>query len=287
MYKQVSGWWGWRLLAVLAVLWVLLSPMHGQAAATSMLPQALLVVVDSDTDTMSVHVDLGASSDVPQTWQLPAGAQVQVLRDSPLPDAVEALTVPSKMRRWLRFDGKPTATAAPTPTPYVRGTVDGTLDVTQRDASLAVAPAQRGAQHRFVEIRCATCDAEWVLIIMNQLPRYAPIVVYAPGAVDWPGLWRIQAKPVAETSLPALGQVVTLFERTSESVQSRPTWNGQRTRVTQPPERFVEADGRIQLMRLTVCLVGVLLCSLAGFYLAVAVMRRMHAAVGYRADDQK
>ena len=52
-------------------------------------------------------------------------------------------------------------------------------------------------------------------------------------------------------------------------------------------ERFREVDGRTQLLRITLCLVGVLLCSLAGFYLAVAVMRRMHAAVGYRPDDRR
>jgi hypothetical protein len=65
------------------------------------------------------------------------------------------------------------------------------------------------------------------------------------------------------------------------------SWQSTVTEIKQAPERFREVDGRTQLLRITLCLVGVLLCSLAGFYLAVAVMRRMHAAVGYRPDDRR
>lgn len=280
----------------LAVLCVLLlwsglwlgSPTHSQAAAQSVVPRAMLVIVEPTTQGVNyrVHVDLGEAVDVAQTWQVPAGAQVQMIDDSPLPDVVSDLMVPSKTRRLLRFDGKPTAAPAPTLTPYVRGTTGPAPVVEFSNQTVVIAPVDRlNTQHRFAEVTCATCDATWILALVNQLPMYAPIVVFADGVVDWPDLWRIQALPVAETTVPALGSVVTLFERTAD-VSALPTVALGMRVSAQPPERFVEADGRTQLLRFTVCLVGVLLCSLAGFYLAVAVMRRMHAAVGYRPEDR-
>ena len=292
-YRIALGRW--------VVLWVFLVwgglwlgvPTRSQAAAQSIVPQSMLVIVEQTDQGVDyrVHVDLGEAVDMAQTWQVPIGAQVQSIDDSPLPDAVSALMVPSKNRRLLRFDGKPTAVPAPTLTPYVRrdmGVNTGReVAVTVANQLVTIAPSNPPyTQHRFVQVTCATCDAAWLLALVRQLPVHAPVVVIADGVVTWSGMWRVQALPVAETAVPALGEVVTLFERTADDVDVLPTVARGTRAAVQPPERFVEADGRTQLLRLTVCLVGVLLCSLAGFYLAVAVMRRMHAAVGYRPEDR-
>jgi hypothetical protein len=249
-------------------------------------PQALMIIVTADNQ-VRVHVDLGMAQGMQEQWQVPAGSRVVDLPTSPLPVVVDALMLPVNQRRMLRFDGKPTVTPAPTATAYaLHDPQPFMLNQAGEQVTLLI-PADSGGMHRFVEVTCAGCDIDWVLPLVNQLPVHAPVVVFAPGTSEWPGLWRIQSRAVAGSDLPALAPAVTLFERTAESVVRPLSWQSTVTAVKQPPERFREVDGRTQLLRITLCLVGVLLCSLAGFYLAVAVMRRMHAAVGYRPDDRR
>jgi len=54
-----------------------------------------------------------------------------------------------------------------------------------------------------------------------------------------------------------------------------------------PVEQFAYRDGRSRLLTVVLCLVGVLFLSVSSFYLSLAVMRRMHAAVGYNPNDGK
>ena len=111
-------------------------------------------------------------------------------------------------------------------------------------------------------------------------------MVYANGRVEMAGAWLIRVQPVNDTYLPALATVAHLFERLPDSPIAGLTWRkGTSKAESFPPERFVEVDGRQKLGRVLVCLMGVLFCSLASFYIGVAVMKRMHAAVGYRPEQ--
>jgi hypothetical protein len=62
------------------------------------------------------------------------------------------------------------------------------------------------------------------------------------------------------------------------------TGSAQSAEVT-APVRVVIADGTQTLMRLVLCLVGVLLLSVASFYGALALTKRMHSAVGFRREN--
>ena len=249
-------------------------------------PQALMIIVEANQQ-LRVHVDLGMARSMQEQWQVPLGSQVVDVPTSPLPRVVEALMLPVNQRRLLRFDGKPTQTPAPTATAYVlRDSQPFMLRQVGNQVTVLI-PADSSGMHRFVELTCAECPDDWVLPLVNQLPEEAPVVVFAPGTSEWPGLWRIQSKAVDGGDLPPLAAAVTLFERTADPVTAMVSWQSTVTEIKQAPERFREVDGRTQLLRITLCLVGVLLCSLAGFYLAVAVMRRMYAAVGYRPDDRR
>jgi hypothetical protein len=127
----------------------------------------------------------------------------------------------------------------------------------------------------------------WPTDFLNMLPPYAPIVVYAPGAVQLSGAALIQILPVtSKSSVPALGDVVHLFERLPDAQLASPTWRtGTVSAATYPPKRMVEVDGRMTLLRVVLCLVAVLFSSIASFYLSMAVLRRMHAAVGYKPEQ--
>ncbi|MFM7678772.1 MAG: hypothetical protein ACKO83_07965, partial [Roseiflexaceae bacterium] len=137
------------------------------------------------------------------------------------------------------------------------------------------------------QLTCAQCAPTWPTDILAMLPPYAPIVVYAPGAAQLSGAALIHILPVTSSSnVPALGDVVHLFERLPDQQLASPTWRaGTVSAATFPPKRMVEVDGRMTLLRVVLCLVAVLLSSIASFYLCMAVLRRMHAAVGYKPEQ--
>ncbi len=274
------------VMLAMIVLWIRPVAASIDAGNETIRPQAVMIIVEADQQ-FRVQVDLGSARSVQEQWLAPLGSQVVSVPISPLPSVVEALMLPANQRRMLRFDGKPTQTPAPTATAYALRDVQPFMLTQSGDQVAVVIPADSGGMHRFVELTCAGCASDWVLPLVNQLPVQAPVVVFAPGTSDWPGLWRIQSMAVAESDLPALAAAVTLFERTDDVVTAPVRWQSTVVAVKQAPERFREVDGRTQLLRITLCLVGVLLCSLAGFYLSIAVMRRMHAAVGYRPDDRR
>ena len=167
-------------------------------------------------------------------------------------------------------------------TPYVPRTV---AEVTVLPPNrVQTAPQDVGS--RFVAVACATCPPRWEVALLNQLPAYAPMVIFAPGAVQLHGAWLIHIMPVSDAELPALGDVVHLFARLPDQRIEAPTWqSGRVVAATYPLERRVEVDGRVTLIRIVFCLVAVLFCSIASFYMAMAVMRRMHAAVGYKPEQ--
>ena len=269
----------------IAVQWGMVST-HAAASDPLIVPQAALVVIGAD-DTRTLVVDLGMATSFRETWELPLPVQATVLDSSPLPLVVQQLMLPTNNRNLLIFNGAATATPAPTTTPYVPNPVVPFMLGEHVDNRIVINnPADAGGYHRFVQLTCANCASGWELAVLNQLPVYAPIVVYANGRVEMAGAWLIRVQPVNDTDLPALATVAHLFERLPDSPITGLTWRkGTSKAESFPPERFVEVDGRQKLGRVLVCLMGVLFCSLASFYIGVAVMKRMHAAVGYRPEQ--
>jgi hypothetical protein len=249
-------------------------------------PQAALVVIGAD-DTRTLVVDLGMATSFRETWELPLTVQATVIDSSPLPLVVQLLMLPINNRNLLIFSGAATATPAATATAYVPNPVMPFMLGEHVDNRIVINnPADVGGHHRFVQLTCTNCALGWELTVLNQLPIYAPMVVYANGRVEMPGAWLIRVQPVSDTNLPALATVAHLFERLPNSPITALTWRNGATRAEAfPPERFIEVDGRQKLGRVLVCLMGVLFCSLASFYIGVAVMKRMHAAVGYRPEQ--
>lgn len=270
----------WRYGALLLVS-MLVPHMVVQAAPQVITPHAAMLVIAAD-DTRRLTLDLGDARASEETLDIPAGAVLTPRTESPLPAIVAQLMVPATTQNYLLFKGEPTATPAPTQTPYVPRVV----------AQITVQPPNRiqttlaAAGARFVDVSCDTCQSGWEQALLNQLPAHAPIVIYAPGAVQMNGAWLIHVTPVTGTDMPALGDVVQLFARLPDQQIEAPTWrSGRVVAATYPPERRVEVDGRATLARIVFCLVAVLFCSLASFYMALAVMRRMHAAVGYKPEQ--
>lgn len=270
---------------VVALQWGIVST-HAADSDPLIVPQAALVVIGAD-DTRTVVVDLGMATSIRETWELPLTVQAAVIDSAPLPLVVQQLMLPTNNRNLLIFSGAATATPAATATAYVPNPVMPFVLGEHVDGHIIINnPADVGGSHRFVQLTCVNCASDWELAVLNQLPTYAPIVVYANGRVEMPGAWLIRVQPVSDTNLPALATVAHLFERLPNSPITAITWrNGATPAQSFPPERFVEVDGRQKMGRVLVCLVGVLFCSLASFYIGVAVMKRMHAAVGYRPEQ--
>ncbi|NBU63262.1 MAG: hypothetical protein EBS29_01930 [Chloroflexia bacterium] len=271
-------------VVILGVLW---GGLPTQAATEPVVnPQAALIVIDA-SDVRMVVVDLGMARSTREAWELPLTVQATALESSPLPRIVQQLLVPTNNRNLLIFSGAATATPAPTATAYVTSPVRPFTLGAHVDGHIVINnPADAGGQHRFVQLSCVQCASGWELTILNQLPTYAPIVVYANGRAELAGAWLIRVQPIKGTDLPALATVAHLYERLPDSPLTGLTWRKGAVRAEAfPPERFVEVDGRQQMGRVLVCLVGVLFCSLASFYIGVAVMKRMHAAVGYRPEQ--
>jgi len=282
--------WYIRFFAILCAVFIAvqwgISSTHATDSDPLIVPQAALVVIGAD-DTRSLVVDLGMATSARETWELPLTVQATVIDSSPLPLVVQQLMLPTNNRNLLIFSGAATATPAATATAYVPNPVMPFMLGEHVDNRIVINnPADAGGHHRFVQLTCANCASGWELTVLNQLPVYAPIVVYANGRVEMPGAWLIRVQPVSDTNLPALATVANLFERLPNSPITALTWrNGATPAQSFPPERFIEVDGRQKMGRVLVCLVGVLFCSLASFYIGVAVMKRMHAAVGYRPEQ--
>jgi hypothetical protein len=282
--------WYIRCFAMLCAVFIAvqwgISSTHATDSDPLIVPQAALVVIGAD-DTRTLVVDLGMATSFRETWELPLTVQATVIDASPLPLVVQQLMLPTNNRNLLIFSGAATATPAATATAYVPNPVMPFMLGEHVDGHIVINnPADVGGHHRFVQLTCTNCASGWELAVLNQLPTYAPMVVYANGRVEMPGAWLIRVQPVSDTNLPALATVANLFERLPNSPITALTWrNGATPAQSFPPERFIEVDGRQKMGRVLVCLVGVLFCSLASFYIGVAVMKRMHAAVGYRPEQ--
>ena len=272
-----------RVTWVVMLGWALYATMpQTYAQSPAVQPQAALVVIAPD-DSRSLVIDVGDARTEREQLVLPPAVHAGAVPDSPLPRIVAELMLPSTPARYLLFNGEATATPAPTQTPYVpRPVAQYTL---QDSILLTTNDAAPGA--RFVQLTCAQCAPTWTTDILNTLPAYAPIVVYAPGAVQLSGAALIHVLPVTSNSgVPALGDVVHLFERLPNQQLASPTWRaGTVSAATFPPKRMVEVDGRMTLLRVVLCLVAVLFSSIASFYMSMAVLRRMHAAVGYKPEQ--
>jgi hypothetical protein len=243
-------------------------------------PVAALVFVTDDS-RVTVHIDLGDAGAMMQQWEVASEVTLRTLPDSPLPTLVRA----------LQLNGEPTPQPVPTLTPYVRReSVPFMIGERTTDSAAVVIPADVSSSgHRFVELTCATCASGWEQLILAQLPDRAPIVVVAPTVAQIDGAWRIKAQPVnmsGELADDAEARA-TLFVRQKD----RPVGGVELTEMRQiadtPFVQFNYVDGRPRLLRVVLCLVVVLFMSVSSFYLSIAVMRRMHAAVGYNPNEGK
>lgn len=270
----------WVMLVTLVCL--LGTSVAGVRASTAVVvPRAAMIIVATD-NTRQVVLDVGDAHAPVETLLIPPAVLLEADASSPLPTIVQQLMVPTTTQKFLLLRGEPTAIPAPTLTPYIPREV---VPLTIVPPNQIQSDRQRTGA-RFVRLTCAGCAPDWELPVLNQLPAYAPIVVYAPGRVTLPGAWLIQIKALSGSQLPALGQVVHLFERLPDQELTTITWRaGRVTDATYPPQRLIQVDGRATLLRIVLCMVAVLFCSLASFYLAIAVMRRMHAAVGYKPEQ--
>lgn len=268
----------WSTLVLL--WWAIVGGFPAYAETPAARPRAAMIVIAAD-DSRRLVLDLGDAAASYERLATTAPVEVVARASSPLPVVVQQLMIPTTSKNLLLFKGEATATPALTQTPYVPRV--SAQFVVAPDAQIQTDMRTPGA--RFVELTCALCPAQWELAYLNQLPDYAPIVVYAPGIPDVTGAWLIHVKSVAGSDLPTLGTMVSLYERTPAQPITAVQWRaGTTPNATYPPERLVQVDGRSTLLRITLCLVAVLLCSIASFYLSLALMRRMHAAVGYKPE---
>lgn len=256
----------------------------------SVAPVAALVFVADDA-SITIHVDLGDAGALMQQWQISSEVSLRTLSDSPLPILVDALQLPVRTKDYLLLNGEPTPQPMPTVTPYARReSMPFMLTERTADTATVVIPADISSRgHRFVELTCVTCAPGWEQVVLAQLPDQAPIVVVAPFVAQIDGAWRIKAQPVrmnGELSDDAEARA-TLFVRQNDRPVSGVTLTDMRQIADTPIEQFTYVDGRSRLLRVVLCLVAVLFMSVSSFYLSIAVMRRMHAAVGYNPNEGK
>jgi hypothetical protein len=285
--RSVLSWFG--LLVGVVVLFVAVAPVTAQT--TSLTRAVAVLALIGDDGAMTLHVDLGNADAMTQPWPVPTGAQIRELADSPLPVMVETMQLPVRSKDYLLLNGEPTPVPMPTLTPYIRrDIVPFMLGERSADVVQVVIPADVNSNgHRFVEVSCLQCDAGWEQFVLAQLPADAPIVVVAPFIAEIAGAWRIKAQPATADGRFDAGAMyrATLFERQSAT----PVGAIMRTDLRQVSdthrEKFRYIYGRSRLLRVVLCLVAVLFMSVSSFYLSIAVMRRMHAAVGYNPNEGK
>lgn len=257
---------------------------------SSATPVAALVFVADDA-SVTVHVDLGDAGAMVQQWAVMSAVTMRTLADSPLPTLVDALQLPMQSKDYLLLNGEPTPQPVPTLTPYaLRQSVPFMITERTADTATVVIPADISSSgHRFVELTCMTCTPGWEQVVLAQLPDLAPIVVIAPSVAQIDGAWRVKAQPVrmsGELADDAEARA-TLFVRQKDRPVSSVILTDMRQIAEMPFEQFNYVDGRPRLLRVVICLVAVLFMSVSSFYLSIAVMRRMHAAVGYNPNEGK
>lgn len=274
-------------LSVVILLSTLTTPIM---AASPITPVAALVFVD-ETGVMVLHVDLGDARSMHETWRAPAPLRLRALDASPLPGLVQSLQRPAVRDEYLLLNGEPTPQPQPTSTPYVpRSAIPFMLGDVNADAVDVHIPADSSSTgHRFVEVTCVECPSDWAQQVLSQLPDAAPIVVVAPFVAQMDGAWRISATAVTtEGRIDQMADArATLFERLASQPIGNVEMTAQREMRDSPRVEYDYIDGRSRLLRVVICLVAVLFLSVSSFYLSIAVMRRMHAAVGYNPNDGK
>lgn len=253
-------------------------------------PVAALVFVESNGD-VTLHVDFGDALSIEEQWTAPDGVQLLALDDSPLPSVVTTMQLPTRYKDYLLLNGEPTPQPIPTITPYVRrASVPFMLGEHTRDQVNIIMPADANIfGHRFVAVTCDECQTDWAQQVLVQLPPGAPIVVIAPYVAEIDGAWRIKAQPATFDGVVTDDGAAraTLFVRQKGIPIGVVKVTDVRQVADTPVEQFVYRDGRSRLLTVVLCLVGVLFLSVSSFYLSLAVMRRMHAAVGYNPNDGK
>jgi hypothetical protein len=254
---------------------------HAQAADL-VAPHAALVDINPD-GTVTLLLELHGAVDAPTVLMLPAGASARRDDSTVLGRLLERYLVPLETTEVLEFNGVLDATQIPTLTPYLRATpASGTVNQDGARVDLPAVPPE-AVYKLFVE--CPQCPPGWYVTVLAQLPQYAPVVVLGDGVAECVGMWRVRATRDADIGAGIPARVVSLLSIQDVGAAGMcRTGSAQSAEVT-APVRVVIADGTQTLMRLVLCLVGVLLLSVASFYGALALTKRMHSAVGFRREN--
>ena len=275
-----------RIIRILLLCVVLSLSMHSIPsvwAAQTVTPRVAMLDFGSD-GAVTVTIEVGGTEEPNAAVILPDGTIVRRDESGRMGSLLEQLVVPYETSEVLEFRGVLDATQVPTLTPYRRVT-PASGNVVQRGTTLELQPASKDSAF-MLSITCPQCAAGWYSTVLSQLPAYAPVLVLADGVADCTGLWRVRADrtQAIDATLPA--RVVTLLTvQDAAAVDVCQIGTAQTAAIT-APVRVVIADGTQTLLRVVVCLVGVLLLSVASFYGALALTKRMHSAVGFRRDDR-
>lgn len=262
-----------------ALLVSLVIPPQGTSAAGTVATPfaALLTYPTQGQPVVSLVFHPGAA---PQAIALPAGVSAVTQPDAAmlLADALTQYPFDVTDSAVLRFDGNLEPTAIPTITPVrYDGVAAQPLDAA--GAALVVPAGDRTATV-VLSVACAgACASDWYAPLLARLPAHAPVVVIAAQTAACAGLWQVRA--AAQTN-----QVVTILTTMPDRAVGACSFSAVLPAAVTPPTRVVTADGTITLLRVVFCLVAVLLLSVSSFYGALALTKRMHAAVGFRPEER-
>lgn len=269
---------GALLGAVIALSAVLLGVGAGAvpvAQAAVAVPVAALLEYDAASPVLTLAYAAGAA---PSPLGLPTGVTVVDRPDAGalLADWLVRVPVLVTDQEVLRFAGNLEPTAIPTLTPVTIGTTAAV------PAGADALPAVADDLQQVVSLACTgQCRADWYRTMLAALPAYAPIVVVADQAVACAGMWTVSTSTAASD-----GATVTILTTVPGQLPGACSTGAPLTTAVSAPVRTVEIDGTVTLLRIVFCLVAVLFLSIGSFYGALALTKRMHAAVGFRKDDR-
>lgn len=259
---------------------LLVYPLPSHAAAADAQPRSALLDVTNPTETV---LSLAfAMTDVPQTFLVPAGVSVSDGTAAAALFSQYATQYPLSVTdaSLLRFGGNLEPTAIPTITPFALGALAADAGSANPAGAQITLPAGAAGAHVVWSFRCAvTCAADWYVGLLRRLPAYAPVYAIGQAALTCPGLATVQAVQAPQHVVTVLSTLEQPPLGVCQALPALPT-------AVTPPVRTITVDGTMTLLRLVFCLIAVLLLSIGSFYGALALTKRMHAAVGFRPEDR-
>jgi hypothetical protein len=251
-------------------------------AATVVTPHAALVDIHPNGE-VTLMIELHGAAEVQTILTLPAGASAQPVDSDQMGRLLERYVVPFETSEILEFNGVLDATQIPTMTPYLRATpAAGTVN---QVGTLVNLPAVSSGAVYTLAVVCPQCANAWYVAVLAQLPQYAPVIILGNGVADCVGMWRVRAARDGDLGAGMPTRVVSLLTIKDAGMVGGCATSAAQSADVAVPVRIVTADGTQTLLRLVLCLVGVLLLSVASFYGALALTKRMHSAVGFRREN--